>query len=67
MLFKIFLFAVIFYYVSRLFIRPFMSGYKEGRPTSGPHFREKRPKGENKNITDDIGEYIEYEEVKEEK
>ncbi|GEM_PF-2938448 len=65
MLFKIFLFALIVYYVSRLFIRPFMSGYKEERPAPGPRFRENRPPQKKKNITDEIGEYIEYEEVKE--
>ena len=65
MLFKVFLFALLVYYVSRLFIRPFLSGYKEERPVQGPRFREKRPPQKKKNITDDIGEYIEYEEVKE--
>jgi len=65
MLFKVFLFALLVYYVSRLFIRPFLSGYKEERPAQSPRFREKRPAQKKKNITDDIGEYIEYEEVKE--
>jgi hypothetical protein len=65
MLFKVFLFALLIYYVSRLFIRPFMSGYKEERHVEGPRYREKRAPQKKKNITDDIGEYIEYEEVKE--
>ncbi len=64
MFLKFLLFVFIIYYVLRLFIRPFLSGYRdEKRP---PHANTKRAKA-SKNISDEIGEYIEYEEVEENK